>query len=73
MLYEKDRKIYVKVSGKFVEVTVKKDKNGYDVTPIKDSKKIEEYGNQDKFTEISIDKAYAMIGEIGNKEDFLKD
>lgn len=71
MLYKYDGKIYLKVSGKFVEVNIKKDKKGYTVIPEK-YKRIEAYGNENKFIEISIDKAY----EISNKSnsDFeLKD
>lgn len=73
MLYKYNGKIYLKVSGKFVEVTIKKDKkNGYTVIPEK-SKRIEAYGNESKFIEISIDKAYEMLNKSSNYDLKLKD
>ena len=73
MLYKYNEKIYLKVSGKFVEVTIKKDKkNGYTVIPEK-SKRIEAYGNESKFIEISIDKAYEMLNKSSNYDLELKD
>lgn len=63
MLYTRNKKIYVKVSEKFIPVNIKKDKNGeYDVVPTNDEK-IEAYGNSNTFSEISIDEAYEMIAE----------
>lgn len=73
MLYKYNGKIYLKVSGKFVEVNIKKDKkNEYTVTPEK-SKRIEAYGNESKFIEISIDKAYEMLNKSSNYDLKLKE
>lgn len=61
MLYKNKNKIFVRVSERFVEVTIKKDENGYTVTPTKN--KIEAYGKEQEFKPISIDKAYEELNK----------
>lgn len=65
MIYKNKDKIYIKVSENFVEVSVKKDKNGYTVIPTKN--KIEAYKREKDFNVISLEKAY----EMQSKEDKL--
>ena len=58
MLYINNNKIYLKVSEKFIEVQVKKDKKDeYTVIP-NEKNIIEVYGNEDKFVPISLEEAY---------------
>ena len=65
MLYKNNGKVYIKVSEKFIEVDVKKDKNGeYDV--IAKDKVIEAYGNEDKFIQTNVEEAYEILNK-GNK------
>jgi hypothetical protein len=62
MLYKNSGKVYLKVSQKFVEVDVKKDKNNnYNVIP--KNKKIEVYGNEDDFSEITLKEAYDVMNK----------
>ena len=63
MLYTRNKKIYVKVSEKFIPVNIKKDKNGEYNVVTTDDEVIEAYGNADTFSEISIDEAYEMLAE----------
>lgn len=62
MLYKNNGKIYLRVSEFFIEVDIKRDKNDFTVIP-KKSNKISVYGNQDKFVQISIEKAYEIINK----------
>ena len=62
MLYKNDGKVYLKVSEKFVEVDVKRSRNGeYDIIPKK--KTIEVYGNENKFFEITLEEAYSILNK----------
>lgn len=62
MLYKNNGKVYIKVSEKFIEVDIKKSKNGeYDV--IAKNKEIESYGNADKFTQITLEQAYELLNK----------
>lgn len=66
MLYKNDGKIYIKVSEKFIEVDVKKSKNDeYDV--IAKDKSIEAYGNENKFSEVTLEQAYEILNKNSKK------
>ena len=66
MLYKNDGKIYIKVSEKFIEVDVRKSKNGeYDV--IAKDKSIEAYGNKNKFSEVTLEQAYEILNKNSKK------
>ena len=61
MLYTDNKEIYIKVSGYFIKVDVKKDKQDeYNIIP-DTTKQIEMYGNEDKFYPVSVDKAYEIL------------
>lgn len=67
MLYKYDNKIYIKVGGHLLPVSIKKDKDEYKVTA--DRKiRIPLYGKEDKVFEVSLEKAYELTN--GNKEMF---
>lgn len=70
MLYKYDNKIYIKVGGHLLPVSIKKDKDEYKVTA--DRKiRIPLYGKENKVFEISLEKAYEIAN--GNKGIFESD
>lgn len=68
MLYTDNKEVYIKVSGYFIKVNVSKDKNDeYTITPDTNAETIEEYGNGDKFSAISVEKAYEKLSSPKEK------